>query len=930
LVLAANGAKVLRAGSDLPLSAKPGDILFAGDALRAEGGTVTFVACGANTQQGLSPDGDVLFEARFLKQRAGKVIDQKSAPGCFLPPLPRSVVAGRQDAGVVVAQEMARSVQSQTYQDRLRLLPEDKRTQLVAELQPLDQAIQANPTSPVARLARAAALEKYGLAADAAEEMRQVKAIWPDAGWVQSRLFVLQQDAAKPAVDAEPPDVEGQTYALVVGIDHFQDPGINHLDFAHDDANDLARLLETPRAGGIPADNLVLLTNKQATRAAIQGAIETNLKGRAGKNDTVLLFIASHGAAFPDAKGRYKGYIVTYDSTPEDLATTGIPMDDIRKLFEDQLGNVKRLLLFVDVCHAGQIGQVIVNPARTNVSATSLATVELQYVFGMLAAQKGQVALEGTNFGGGHGAFTYFLMRALNGDADLNHDGKVSVDELYHYVTDKVQEATASRQEPDKVGQTDDPRALARVDRPGGIDLPDYTKVVLTASRSITRPTTSAVSMSLAPESFATVRTLKYQNAAKLVEQYEKAIADGRILNTEDQGAFTFLAALKVVLLPKDYALEAELLRVALEDKGQQVLLTYLAGEREPQKKEDFERGAAYFEAAELLAPDSLYLQSRRIFCRGRAAIFDKDYTRASSLLERAIGLDSERGYSYNALGISYLERANYDLAIAAFKDASRRAPYWAYPLHNMALAYGEEGDYQDAILTYQRAMRLAPRVAYLPYNLALLYQRLNRAGDAEPMYRKALEIEPGNAQALNALGTLKAAAGRRAEAEKFYKQALTSDPALLAARHDLALLVAEDSKRSDEAIALWRDNLARDPNHLPSRLGLARELAQLNRNDEAAQEYEKVVALRPEYVVARLALADVYTKAAKPQEALAQLDQALKVQPDNAAILEKSAQAYVALNRTADARSAYQKALKVSPDGATRKRIRVALRKLG
>jgi hypothetical protein len=29
-----------------------------------------------------------------------------------------------------------------------------------------------------------------------------------------------------------------------------------------------------------------------------------------------------------------KGYIVAYDGDPQDLATTGIPMDDIRNLFE--------------------------------------------------------------------------------------------------------------------------------------------------------------------------------------------------------------------------------------------------------------------------------------------------------------------------------------------------------------------------------------------------------------------------------------------------------------------------------------------------------------------------------------------------------------------------------------------------------------------
>ena len=232
------------------------------------------------------------------------------------------------------------------------------------------------------------------------------------------------------------PQVEGQTYAVLVGISRFKDERIRPLNFAHLDAMGvISNLLKSPRAGAIPDDN-VDLTNEAATRSAIQSAIETNLKGRAGKNDTVLLFIASHGASFAVGNAN-KGYIVTYDSNPEELATSGIPMDDVRQLFASQLGNVKRLLLYVDVCHAGHIGQIESDAGNTNKAASALEPADVD-MFGMLAAQKSQVAIEGLNYGGGHGAFTYFLMRALNGDADLNADGKVTMDELADYVKDKV------------------------------------------------------------------------------------------------------------------------------------------------------------------------------------------------------------------------------------------------------------------------------------------------------------------------------------------------------------------------------------------------------------------------------------------------------------------------------------------------------------
>ncbi|HXB73220.1 MAG TPA: tetratricopeptide repeat protein [Candidatus Acidoferrales bacterium] len=918
LILAASGAHLLRAGSELPLSARPGEILFAGDDLRVDGGSATILSCTAKSQQTLSADADLLFEARGPKLRAGKIADTKPATGCFLPPMSRAIVASQQHAGAAMAIEASREIVSQTFQQRLQQLPDAQRSQLGAALAPIDAALSSNPNDAVRRLERAAALDSAGLAFDAAEEMKQVSNIWPDAGWAKSRLFVLEEKGGKNAAAAKPPEpeVEGNTYALLVGISSFQDTSIPSLNFAHADAIELARLLKSPRAGAIPDDNVVTLTNEKATRGAIQSAIETQLKGRAGKNDTILLFIASHGVMV----GK-KGFIVAYDSNPQDVATSGIPMDDIRRLFETQLVSVKRLYLYVDVCHAGKVGQISTK-ADDRLTERSLVAEDLQ-MFGMLAAQGGQVAYEGINYGGGHGAFSYFLMSGLNGEADIDGDGRVSMSELADYVTDHVKASTVRQQVPKQIGEIDNNRALALKSKPG-IELQAYTGPIQVASRSLT-PLVPRRALNAPAPGFDTTM-LKYQDIGGLLQQFQDAIDQGRILPTDDQSAFIFLDAIQS--RRKDaFRPAAEKLRVALEDKGQQVILRYLAGEAAPQKPEDFLRGQIYFESALPLAPDSLYLQSRMFFCQGRAAIFGKDYTGATTLLERAIGLDSERAYAYNALGIVSLEGADYDRAISAFREASRRAPYWAYPMHNLALAYMEKGDFESAIRTYLRAMELAPRVAYLPYNLGLLYQRMNRPRDAEAQYRKALAVDAGNAQALNALGALNAAAGHKAEAEKFYRQALERDPALLAARHNLALLLGSDSKRAAEAPALWRDNLGRDPQHLPSRLALARYLSAAGSPADAAKEYETVVAARPDYAAARLALADLDLKSSKPADAIAQLEEVLKTQGDNPDALERAAQAYAQAGRRAEAEAAWKKALLLATDGPARKRIRQALR---
>lgn len=227
-----------------------------------------------------------------------------------------------------------------------------------------------------------------------------------------------------------------------------------------------------------------------------------------------------------------------------------------------------------------------------------------------------------------------------------------------------------------------------------------------------------------------------------------------------------------------------------IENRGQQIILQYLEGDEAPVSRAEFADAESEFAAAIKLAPESLWLQAREAFCEGRVAIFDKQYDQAIQLLDKAIQLDPSDALAYNALGVLWLERADYTRALAAFDDAIRRAPQWAYPWHNRALAYTQAGDYSAAIHAYRHAMDLAPRYFYLPYNLGVLYQTLNRRKDAEASYRAAEMLDPARAEPYNALGALYASEGKRAKAEDNFRKALAIDPNFAVARENLVLLL--------------------------------------------------------------------------------------------------------------------------------------------
>ena len=64
------------------------------------------------------------------------------------------------------------------------------------------------------------------------------------------------------------------------------------------------------------------------------------------------------------------------------------------------------------------------------------------------ASDISQLSYEGDKWGGGHGVFTYYLLKGLKGEADFNKDGTVTAGELFAYIHDNVDKATEGGQSP--------------------------------------------------------------------------------------------------------------------------------------------------------------------------------------------------------------------------------------------------------------------------------------------------------------------------------------------------------------------------------------------------------------------------------------------------------------------------------------------------
>ena len=255
---------------------------------------------------------------------------------------------------------------------------------------------------------------------------------------------------------------KGQIWAVVIGISQYKT--VRSLKYADKDALAFRDYL-TKNVGVIP-DHMTVLTNEQATLFNLKRSLGTDLKRKAGPNDTVIIYYAGHGApeadvSSPDGDGLEK-YLIPYDADPQDLYTTGLPMREVETIFNRL--SAERVIFITDSCYSGATA------GRTFSTSARRATLSDGFL-NRLSKGKGRVVLTASRAGEvseerddlGHGVFTYYLLEGLNGKADVDGDSIVTVDEVYSYLSTTVPQATGQNQHPVKRGEVEGQLILGRI-----------------------------------------------------------------------------------------------------------------------------------------------------------------------------------------------------------------------------------------------------------------------------------------------------------------------------------------------------------------------------------------------------------------------------------------------------------------------------------
>lgn len=233
-------------------------------------------------------------------------------------------------------------------------------------------------------------------------------------------------------------------YAVLIGVESYDQQYFNLLDYAEDDAVELGSSLE--RLG---FDTQVMTSQARNSRfkptspQKILQALQTQMNSCV-EGDTILVSLSGHGLQFPDESPDEDGVRETYfcpeDASPEDKSTL-LPISDVIQLMRQC--DASRKLLLIDACRNNFESSAGRQKSGNKIQLASVHETRRTIPGGMtvlFSCDQDQYSWEHEDLG--HSVFSFFVIDYLNGKAESHFydQDQINLDNLTRYVRKRTNE----------------------------------------------------------------------------------------------------------------------------------------------------------------------------------------------------------------------------------------------------------------------------------------------------------------------------------------------------------------------------------------------------------------------------------------------------------------------------------------------------------
>ncbi|MBN2359382.1 MAG: caspase family protein [Deltaproteobacteria bacterium] len=260
-------------------------------------------------------------------------------------------------------------------------------------------------------------------------------------------------------IDSGPAAAAGsRRVAVLLGVGQFDDRRWPALRFPAADSAALAQQLQ--ERGGFTVQ--LLNAPEQTGRAALLEALDALAASSLRPDDTVVVYLSTHGTLSRDLGGQLRQVLVLRDTGHERPLDSGLELSELLQRF-DRLPSQRKVLILA-TCYSGagksSLSEAMRSYLRSLKGATPPPLYDVSRATMVLSASAwGEAAREDEQLG--QDIYTHFLIEALRG-YDPNGDGATSVSEAHDFARQQTYRYTQGQQRPTAIMtiEGDDPIVL--------------------------------------------------------------------------------------------------------------------------------------------------------------------------------------------------------------------------------------------------------------------------------------------------------------------------------------------------------------------------------------------------------------------------------------------------------------------------------------